>query len=69
MSFLSKLTVKGKLAASFGTLFMIMLAVGGTGLYQAGELNAAADRIGKSELPTVRILGEIGQGMTRYRQL
>jgi methyl-accepting chemotaxis protein len=65
----AQLSVRGKLAAAFGALFLVLLGVGATGLHQAQELNASAERIGRTELPTVRVLGELGQGMMRYRQL
>ncbi|WP_419899029.1 methyl-accepting chemotaxis protein [Roseomonas sp. USHLN139] len=63
------LSVRGKLAAAFGALLLVLVGVGATGLRQAQELNGAAERIGRTELPTVRVLGELGQGMMRYRQL
>jgi methyl-accepting chemotaxis protein len=56
---LRNLQVSQKLFASFGVLFLLVIAVGATGLYQLGQSGRRLDRMYRSNLQSIAVLGEI----------
>ncbi|MBK1661384.1 methyl-accepting chemotaxis protein [Paracraurococcus ruber] len=69
MMSLRDMSIRGKLAAAFGALFLVLAGIGGVGIYQAGQLNADATDVGRNWLPSVETLGRVAEAANRYRTL
>src|SRR3954471_16415253 len=56
---LRNLPVSQKLFGSFGVLFLLVIAVGGLGLYDLDQSGRRLDRVYQHNLPSSALLGEI----------
>ena len=56
---LNNLKIGQRLGAAFALMILLVCAVGGVGLYQAGRINAGALELGTNWLPSIKVLGDL----------
>jgi methyl-accepting chemotaxis protein len=69
MSWISKLNIGGRVRLAFGGLVFAVALVGGVGLYQASQMQAAAHHVGHDYLPSVSTIGRLSAEVERFRKL
>jgi methyl-accepting chemotaxis protein len=69
MAFFTSNSIGGRFRLAFGSLFLALAMVGGVGLYQANQLNAATNDLALDRLPSVSALGHVEEAVNRFRQL
>jgi len=60
-------TIRRKLNLAFGGLVVLVAGLGGFALYELGQVNAAAEDLRASRLPTTQVLGKMQVAMLRLR--
>ncbi|MDO9708674.1 methyl-accepting chemotaxis protein [Paracraurococcus lichenis] len=61
--------VRAKLMAAFGALLLAVIVMGGFAVLQLGSLDSRAREVRDNWLPSVSVLGRLGERATRYRQV
>src|ERR1700733_11668216 len=69
MAWFTTNSISGRFRVAFGSFFLALAMVGGIGLYQANQLNDAANDLAFDRLPSVVALGHLEEATARYRQL
>jgi methyl-accepting chemotaxis protein len=69
MSIFTKMTIAGRFRLAFGSLLVVLLLLGGVGLYQADQIYKTAVDLGENRVPSIETLGRLSESIARFRQL
>jgi len=68
-SLVTRITIRTKVIVGFILVVCCTAALGGFAIQRLAAVNAAAADIRENWMPSIRYLGEMGQGMERFRQM
>lgn len=66
---MKNLRIRGKLAASFATMLVIMLAIGLLSIHSQATLNGSAVQVGQTEVPRLQALSTVTSSLSNYRAM
>ncbi|MDO9713120.1 methyl-accepting chemotaxis protein [Paracraurococcus lichenis] len=69
MTFLRDMSIRGKLIAAFGALFLVLAGMGGMAARQLSVLDRAAGDMANNWMVAIDALGQIGTSVARHRAI
>ena len=68
MSIFAKISIGGRLRLAFGSLFVALVLVGASGLYQTAEMNDIAQDVASNRVPSIKLMGRIAASVESFRR-
>lgn len=68
MQALRQMRIGPRLTLAFSTVFLLLLLLGGFGIYEMSQTNAHTKDLGSNWLPSVEVLGDLRGGFNEARR-